>query len=68
VVLSTGISALLFLLARRLYDDRTALWCVVLASVIPMMAVGSILMTIDSLSVFFLGAGGADFLEGDWSR
>ena len=53
VILSTGISALLFLLARRMYDDRVALWCVVLASVIPMMAVGSILMTIDSLSVFF---------------
>ena len=53
VVLSTGTSALLFLLARRMYDDRVALWCVVLASVIPMMAVGSILMTIDSLSVFF---------------
>ena len=53
VILSTGISALLFLLARRMYDDRVGLWCVVLASVIPMMAVGSILMTIDSLSVFF---------------
>ena len=53
VILSTGTSALLFLLARRLYDDRVALWSVVLASVIPMMAVGSILMTIDSLSVFF---------------
>ncbi len=53
VILSTGTSALLFLLAQRLYDDRVALWSVVLASVIPMMAVGSILMTIDSLSVFF---------------
>ena len=55
VILSTGTSALLFLLARRMYDDRVALWCVVLAAVIPMMAVGSILMTIDSLSVFFWG-------------
>jgi 4-amino-4-deoxy-L-arabinose transferase-like glycosyltransferase len=53
VTLSTGTSAVLFLLARRLYDDRVALWCVVLAAVIPLMAVGSILMTIDSLSVFF---------------
>ena len=52
-MLSTATGALLFLLARRLYDDRVALWCMVLASVIPMMAVGSILMTIDSLSVFF---------------
>ncbi|HEX3855669.1 MAG TPA: glycosyltransferase family 39 protein [Verrucomicrobiae bacterium] len=53
VFLSTATGALIFLLARRLYDDRVALWCVVLASVIPLMAVGSILMTIDSLSVFF---------------
>ncbi len=53
VVLSAGTSALLFLLARRLYDDRVALWCLLVASVMPLMAVGSILMTIDSLSVFF---------------
>jgi 4-amino-4-deoxy-L-arabinose transferase-like glycosyltransferase len=53
VMLSTGTGVLLFLLARRLYDDRVALWCLLLASVVPIMAVGSILMTIDSLSVFF---------------
>jgi len=53
VVLSIGTGVLLFLLARRLYDDRVALWCLLLATVIPMVAVGSILMTIDSLSVFF---------------
>jgi len=53
VLLSTATGGLLFLLARRLYDDRVALWCLLMATVIPMMAVGSILMTIDSLSVFF---------------
>ena len=53
VIFSTGTGALIFVLARRLYDDRVALWCLLLASVIPMMAVGSILMTIDTLSVFF---------------
>jgi len=53
VMLSTATGALLFLLARRLYDDRVALWTLLLASVIPLVAVGSILMTIDSLSVFF---------------
>ena len=53
VMLSTGTCALLFLLARRLYDDRVALWTLLLAAVIPLVAVGSILMTIDSLSVFF---------------
>ncbi len=53
VALSTATGALLFLLARRLYDDRVALWTLLLAAVIPLVAVGSILMTIDSLSVFF---------------
>src|SRR5438132_8578671 len=53
VVLSTGIGWFLFLLARRMYDDRVALWCLLMAVVMPMMAVGAILMTIDSLSVFF---------------
>lgn len=53
VILSTGTGVLLFLLSRRLYDDRTALWSLLLAMVIPIIAVGSILMTIDSLSVFF---------------
>ena len=53
VALSTATGALLFLLARRLYDDRVALWTLLIAAVIPLVAVGSILMTIDSLSVFF---------------
>jgi 4-amino-4-deoxy-L-arabinose transferase-like glycosyltransferase len=53
VMFSTGVGALLFVLARRMYDDRVALWCLLLASVIPILAVGSLLMTIDSLSVFF---------------
>jgi 4-amino-4-deoxy-L-arabinose transferase-like glycosyltransferase len=53
VMLSTATGALIFLLARRLYDDRVALWSLLVAVVIPIVAVGSILMTIDSLSVFF---------------
>ena len=53
VLLSTGTGWLLFSLARRLYDGRIALWCLLVATVMPMMAVGSILITIDSLSVFF---------------
>lgn len=52
VVLGTGIGWQLFRLARRLYDDQTALWCLLLANIIPLFVVGSILMTIDSLSVF----------------
>ena len=68
VMLSTATGALIFLLARRLYDDRVALWCLLMAAVMPMMAVGSILMTIDSLSVFFWALAHPDFLEGHSSR
>jgi 4-amino-4-deoxy-L-arabinose transferase-like glycosyltransferase len=53
VLLSAGTAFQLFRLAERLYDDRTALWCVGVAGIIPMFSVGSILMTIDPLSVFF---------------
>jgi 4-amino-4-deoxy-L-arabinose transferase-like glycosyltransferase len=53
VLLSAGTAFQLFRLAERLYDERTALWCVGVAAVIPLFAVGSILMTIDPLSVFF---------------
>jgi 4-amino-4-deoxy-L-arabinose transferase-like glycosyltransferase len=53
VLLSAGTAFHLFRLAQRLYDDRTALWCVGVATVIPLFCIGSILMTIDPLSVFF---------------
>ena len=53
VLLSVGTAYQLFLLARRLYDDRTALWCLVVSAAIPLFAIGAILMTIDPLSVFF---------------
>jgi 4-amino-4-deoxy-L-arabinose transferase-like glycosyltransferase len=51
VILSSATGWLLWLLARRMYDDVVALWSLVLAAVIPMLAVGSVLMTIDSISV-----------------
>src|SRR5208283_701834 len=53
VLLSGAVGWLIFMLARRLYDEHTALWCLLVALVMPILAVGSILMTIDSLSVFF---------------
>ena len=52
VLLSAGTAWQLFRLARRLYDDRVALWCLAVACLIPLLAVGSIIMTIDSPSVF----------------
>ncbi|MEI7939674.1 MAG: glycosyltransferase family 39 protein [Verrucomicrobiota bacterium] len=53
VLLSAGTAFQLFRLAQRLYDDRTALWCLGVATIIPLLCIGSILMTIDPLSVFF---------------
>src|SRR4029077_7418454 len=44
VLLCAGTAFQLFRLAERLYDGRTALWCVGVAAVVPMFAVGSILM------------------------
>lgn len=52
VLISTGTGWQIFRLARRLYGDRVALWSLLVASAIPLFAVGSILMTIDTPSVF----------------
>ena len=51
VLLGSGTSWLIFSLARRLYDLRTALWCGALVTFIPLFAAESILMTIDPLSI-----------------
>jgi len=52
VLLSAGTGWQIFSLARRIAGDRTALWCLVLANVIPLFAAGSLLMTIDAISLF----------------
>src|SRR5215469_3381887 len=64
VLLSSATGWLIFLLARRLYDERTAIWCLLMALVIPEMAVGSIIMTIDTPSVFFWALAALLFWEG----
>jgi len=51
VILSSATGILLFCLARRMYDDRIALWSLITACVMPIIAVGSVLMTIDTPSV-----------------
>ncbi|MGC3990420.1 MAG: glycosyltransferase family 39 protein [Chthoniobacteraceae bacterium] len=48
-----GTSLLLFFLARRLYNERVAVWTAVMINCIPIFNVGSIVMTIDPLSIFF---------------
>lgn len=53
VLLGTGTAWQLFRLAQRLYNDRVAVWSLVVGLIFPLFAIGSILMTIDSLSVFF---------------
>ena len=61
VLLSAGTGWLIFVLGRTFYSDRVGLAVVVAASVMPLFAIGSILMTIDPLSVFFWGAGALSF-------
>lgn len=53
VLLAGGTGVAILLLARRLFSDRVAFWAVALASVVPLFAVGALLMTIDTVYVFF---------------
>lgn len=53
VLLSAGTGWQLFLLTRRFYGDRAGFFTVATAATVPILAVGSVLMTIDPLSVFF---------------
>jgi 4-amino-4-deoxy-L-arabinose transferase-like glycosyltransferase len=53
VMLSAGTAWQIFLLARRWYDDITGLIAVLVTGVVPIYAVGAIVMTIDPLSAFF---------------
>jgi 4-amino-4-deoxy-L-arabinose transferase-like glycosyltransferase len=52
VLLAAGTGWQIFRLARRLYGDRVALWSLVVACLLPLFAVGSVIMTIDTPSVF----------------
>ena len=52
VLFASGTSWLVFSLARRLFDDRTALWCLTLITFVPLFAAEAILMTIDPISIF----------------
>ena len=61
VLLAAGTGWLIFLLGRTFYNDRVGLVAVVAASLMPLFAVGSILMTIDPLSVFFWAAAALAF-------
>jgi 4-amino-4-deoxy-L-arabinose transferase-like glycosyltransferase len=53
VLLSAGTGWQIFLLARRWFNDAAGVVAVLIASVVPLFAVGAVLMTIDPLSAFF---------------
>lgn len=53
VLLSAGTAWQMFLLARRWYDETTALIAVLITGIIPIYALGAVVMTIDPLSAFF---------------
>lgn len=53
VMLSGGIGVLFFQLGKMLFSARVGFWAVVTAACVPLFSVGSVLMTIDPISVFF---------------
>ncbi|MFZ4116154.1 MAG: ArnT family glycosyltransferase [Chthoniobacterales bacterium] len=57
--LATGLG--LFVLAKILYNEKVAFWTLMVVLLIPLYAVGSILMTIDPLSIFFWTCGAICF-------
>ena len=52
-MLSLGTSLVMFYFARRLYSESVAIWTVLTMNAIPVFNVGSLVMTIDPLSIFF---------------
>src|ERR1700716_3148610 len=55
-LLSLGTSIFVYLLGRKLYRATVAFWTVVTLNLVPIFNVGSIVMTIDPLSIFFWAA------------
>jgi hypothetical protein len=52
-LLALGTSLLMASFARRLYGESVALWTILVLNCIPIFQVGSLVMTIDPLSIFF---------------
>jgi len=52
-LLALGTSVLIFSFARRLYDERVGFWAALTINLVPIFNAGSVLMTIDPLSIFF---------------
>ncbi len=52
-MLGAGSSLLLYYFARRLFSATTGFWLVIVLNLMPIFNIGSFVMTIDPLSVFF---------------
>ncbi len=52
-VLGAGTSLLLYYLTRRLFNATTGFWVVLMLNVTPIFNIGTFVMTIDPLSIFF---------------
>ncbi len=63
VLLAAASGWQIFLLGRRLYSPRVGLWAMIATASVPLFALGSFLMTIDPLSVFFWLSAGNLFLN-----
>jgi len=62
-LLSLGTSLIMFQFARRLYGETAAIWTTLLMNFIPIFQAGSLVMTIDPLSIFFWMAALSSFWE-----
>jgi Dolichyl-phosphate-mannose-protein mannosyltransferase len=55
-LLGLGTSIFVYLLATRLFREKVAFWTVIVLNLVPIFNVGSLVMTIDPLSIFFWSA------------
>ena len=55
-ILAAGTSLMLFYFARRLFTETAAMWAVLALNVTPIFNIGSFVMTIDPVSIFFWSA------------
>lgn len=52
-LLALGTSVLMYFIARRFFNASVAIWAVLFINVVPIFQAGSLVMTIDPLSIFF---------------
>jgi hypothetical protein len=55
-LLALGTSIFVYLLGHKLFREKVAFWSVIVLNLLPVFNVESVLMTVDSLSIFFWSA------------